>query len=158
LHPASCPLFQPTKETCINQTRPTQETNKLTRDQKKRHSTCTSFFSRAILSLFASSVFSCSVSDCAVLVRSVMYALRSSLCVAVCCSVLQCVAVCCSVLQCQLRFVAVCCSCTVLVKSVMYALRSSLCVAVCCSVLQCVPVCCSVSCGLLQCVAAAPSW
>jgi len=41
----------------------------------------------------------------------------ASMCVAVCCSVLQCVAVCCSVLQC---------------------------VAVCCSVLHCVAVKCSV--------------
>ena len=63
----------------------------------------------------------------------------------VCCSVLQlcntsptppsvCVAVCCSVLQC----VAVC---------------IAACGAVCCSVLQCDAVCCSVCCIVLQCVA-----
>ena len=54
-------------------------------------------------------------------------ATSSTVCVAVCCSVLQCVAVCCSVLQC----VAVCCS----------VLQ---CVAVCCSVLRCIAVHCSV--------------
>jgi len=58
-----------------------------------------------------------------------------TICVAVCCSVLQRVAVCCSVLQC----VAVCCS----------VLQ---CVAVCCSVLQCVAVCCRVTQSVAVCL------
>jgi len=63
-----------------------------------------------------------------------------SLCVAVCCSVLQCVAVCCSVLQC----VAVCCNELGHRLNVSLIVALSLPVAVCHSALQCVPVCCSV--------------
>jgi len=79
--------------------------------------------------------------------------LRGTLCLAVCCSVLQCVAVCCSVLQC----VAVCCSVLQCFKHGGACAAGKCVVAgyavagyvVCCSVLQCVAVCCSV----LQCAA-----
>ena len=90
-----------------------------------------------------------------------------SVCVAVCCSVLQCVAVCCSVLQCVavvLQSVAVrvgLCQCQYmfcvrlcLSSSVLQrvAVRCNVlqCVAVCCSVLQCVAACCR-SCCVLRC-------
>jgi len=57
-----------------------------------------------------------------------------SVCVAVCCSVLQCVAVCCSVLKCALI-------------NEMDKMTDA--VSMYCSVLQCVAACCSV----MQCVA-----
>ena len=66
---------------------------------------------------------------------------KMTMCVAVCCGVLQCVVVCCSVYLCR--------------KSARDSIRSTkmtMCVAVCCGVLQCVVVCCSV----LLCVAALP--
>jgi len=64
-----------------------------------------------------------------------------TMCVAVCCSVLQCVAVCCSVLQC----VAVCCSVLQWLQCVAVCcllVRRSMWYHVCWSVLQCVAVCC----------------
>jgi len=85
-------------------------------------------------------------------------AARLSVCVVVCCSVLQCVAVCCSVLQC----VAVCCS---VLQCVAVRFRERLrpdaprhvcvcaCVSVCCCVLLCGAVWCSVvQCGAVCCI------
>jgi len=72
-----------------------------------------------------------------------MTALRCSVCIAVCCSVLQYVA--------ELQCVAECCSVSMVVTSSVSGVAVCVwqCVAVSCSVLQCVAVCCSV----LQCVA-----
>jgi len=52
-------------------------------------------------------------------------------CVAVCCSVLQCVAVCCDALRCVLRCVALTHTCTTHACDMSH---ESICVAVCCSV------------------------
>ena len=72
----------------------------------------------------------------------------SSLCVAVCCSVLQCVAVCCSVLQCVVSWCSdILCSNEPLSQNKF--VTRSLCLAVCCSMLKCVA-------DLLQCGAVIP--
>ena len=81
------------------------------------------------------------------IVRKNQLATACTVCVAVCCSVLQCVAVCCSVLQC----VAVCCS---VLQSVAERCIVLQCVAVCYSVVQCDAVICSA----VQCGAACVKW
>ena len=83
-----------------------------------------------------------------------------SVCVVVCCSVLQCVAVCCSVLQCVavccsvLQWAAVCCSICGGAGLPHTAHGRALCVLQsveeCCSVLQCVAMYCIV-CGVWLC-------